>query len=143
MVAEITRCDGDGLEVFALLVLLAAAAGGVEAVEQNLFPVYLAGAVVLGLGLRLLLLGFLLLLFLFLRLDEIEERIVEQLLLEMLLEVEERHVQQVHRLVQAWIDLQLLTELGRLIESRLQEAATSSFPRENRSRSRAVSVGPR
>ena len=45
-------------------------------------------------------------------LDEVQKWIVEQLLLEVLLEVEQGHVEQIHRLIQAWIDLQLLAELG-------------------------------
>ncbi len=144
VIAQIAGGDCDRLEVLALLVLFAATAGGVEAVEQDLFPIYLAGALILGFRLRRLG-GFalLLLLFLLLSLDEIEEWIVEKFLLEVLLEVQQRHVEQVHRLIEAWIDLELLTELGRLIKTRLQEAATSSLLRANLSRSRAVSVGPR
>jgi len=38
---------------------------------------------------------------LFLGLDHLEEGVAEQLLLQVLLEVEQRHVQQIHRLVQA------------------------------------------
>ena len=69
----------------------------------------------LGRRLLHLLLGLLgLLVVLFFRLDELEERIIQQLLLEVLLEIEQRHVQEIHRLVQAWIDLQLLPELGAL-----------------------------
>ena len=37
----------------------------------------------------------------------------------MLLQVEQGHVEQIHRLVQAWIDLQLLLELRALIEAGL------------------------
>src|SRR5699024_5810676 len=64
-------------------------------------------------------------------------------LLEVLLEVQERHVQQVHGLVQPWIDLQLLLELGALIETGLHRAAPPSPSDEKRARRRAVSVGPR
>jgi len=89
---------------------------GIEAVEKDAFPIDL---VVRGLffflrggflGLRALLL------FLLFRLHHLQERIVQQLLLEMLLEGEQRHVKQIHRLIQAWIDLELLAELCALIE---------------------------
>ena len=115
VVAEIARGDGDRLVVLLLLVLLSSAAG-VEAIEQDLLPVDLVVRRLLFLR-CLRLLGFRSLLFvLFLGLDHLEERIVQQLLLEVLLEVEQRHVQQIHRLVQARIDLQLLPELRALIE---------------------------
>src|SRR5437868_2292781 len=143
VVAQVARRDGDRLEVFPLLVLLATAAGGVEAIEKDFLPIDLPCALVFGLGLWLLDLGLLVLLFFFLCLDEIEERIVEELLFQVLLEVEQRHVEQIHRLIQARIDLELLPELRRLVETRLHEAATSPLSREKRSRSRAVSVGPR
>src|SRR6266550_1906027 len=61
----------------------------------------------------------------------------------MLLEIEQRHVKQIHRLVQAWIDLELLLELGRLADAWLHDAAPATDRCENRSRSRAVRVGPR
>ena len=123
MVAEIARVDRDRLVVLPLLVLLPAAAG-VEPVEQNLLPVDLV-AVRLSLlpAARRLRSRLLLLLVLVLRLDHVEERIVEQLLLEVLLEVQQRHVEQIHRLVQAWIDLELLLELRALGETRLHEAS--------------------
>ena len=113
MVGEVARVDRDRLVVLALLVLLAAAAG-VEAVEEDLLPVDLALLVLLGLrfGLRRLLLDLALVLLVLLRLDHVEEGIVEELLLEVLLEVEQGHVEQIHRLVQARIDLELLLELG-------------------------------
>ena len=115
-----------------------------RAIQQNLFPIDLAGALVLGFCLRLLFdLCLLLVFFLLLGLDQIEERIVEQLLLQMLLQVEQGHVEKVHRLVKARIDLQLLPELGRLIKAGLQDASSSSLVRESLSRSRAASVGPR
>ena len=50
-------------------------------------------------------------------LDEIEKWIVQQLLLEMLLKVQQGHVQKIHRLVQARIDLQVLPHLGGLAEA--------------------------
>ncbi len=144
MVAEIAGRDSDWLEVFALLVLLATAARGVETVEKDLLPVDLSSPLIFCLGLWLFLdLCFLLFLFVLFGLDEVEEWIVEELLFEVLLEVQQRHVEEIHRLVQAWIDLELLTELGRLVEARFHDAVTSSLSRANRSRSRAVSVGPR
>ncbi len=124
--------------------LFAAASRGVESIEENLFPIYLAGALILGLGLnRLRLFALLRLLFFLLFLDKIEKRVVQKLLLQVLLKVEEGHVEQIHRLVEAWIDLELLSELSRLIESRLHQTVTSSSSRANRSRSRAVRLGPR
>ena len=118
VVGEVARVDRDRLVVLALLVLLAASAR-VEAVEQDLLPVDLALLFLLGLGLRVLLFraALALLLVLFLRLDHVEERIVEELLLEVVLEVEQGHVEQIHRLVEAWIDLELLLELGVLSEA--------------------------
>ena len=109
VVTQIARRDGHRLEVFALFMLLASAADGVKAVEKNFLPVDLIASLLrfglLGvLGLRLV---FLFLLFL----DEVEERIVQQLLLEVLLQIEERHVEEIHRLVQAGIDLELLPKL--------------------------------
>ena len=144
VVAQVARRDGDRLKVFAFLVLFAAAARRVEAIEQDFLPVDLARALVFGFCLRGLCgLAFLLLLLVFLGLDKVEERVVEKLLLQVLLQIEQWHVEKIHRLVQARIDLQLLPQLGRLIQAGLQEAATPSLARENLSRSRAVSVGPR
>ena len=77
-----------------------------------------------------------------LRLDHVEEGIVEELLLEMRLEVEQRHVQQIHRLVEAWIDLELLLELSVLGEP-LPHAPFPMLSPAKRERSRADSVGPR
>ena len=112
MVGEIARVDRDRLVVLALLVLLTPAAR-IEAVEQDLLPVDLALLVLLGLrfGIGRLFLNLALVLLVVLRLDHVEEGIVEQLLLEVLLEVEQRHVEQIHRLVEARIDLELLLEL--------------------------------
>ena len=79
-----------------------------------------------------------------LRLDHLEEGIVEELLLEMLLEIEERHVQEIHRLIQARIDLELLLELCGLGETRPHAARPGPpFVAEKRDRNRAVNVGPR
>src|SRR4026207_171782 len=141
MIAQVARGDGHWLEVFLLLVLLAASAGGVKAVEQDLFPIDFVAALLFLRGLTVLALG-LLFFFLFF-LDEIEERIVEQLLLQVLLRIEERHVQEIHRLVKAWIDLELLPELCGLGDAGLHGAAPATDRWEKRSRSRAVSVGPR
>ena len=111
VVGEVAAVDGDWLVVLALFVLFAAAAG-VESVEENLLPIDLVvGGLFFGrrFGRRFGLGGlFLRLLLVFLRLDHVEEGIVEELLLEMLLKVQERHVEQVHRLIQARIDLELL-----------------------------------
>src|SRR6185503_800527 len=115
MVGKVACVDGDRLVILALLVLFAAAAG-IESVEQDLFPVDLVVA------LLLFLLSFdfwavLLLVLFLLEIDHLEEGVVQQLLLQMLLEVQERHVKQVHRLVKAWIDLQFLLELRALLET--------------------------
>ena len=143
MIGEIARVDRHRLVVLALLVLLAPPAR-VEAVEQDLLPIDLALLVLLrlGLGIRRLFLDFALVLLVVLRLDHVEEGIVEELLLEMLLEVEERHVEQIHRLIQARIDLELLLELGVLGEP-LPHAPFPMLSTAKRERSRAESVGPR
>ena len=145
--------DRDGLVPFTLLMLLALTAR-FEAVEQHRFPVDLVIARLLRLRLdRRLGLGEILrlrdlvgvgrLVFFILGLDKIEEGICQKLLLEMLLQVEQRHVQQIHRLVQAWIDFELLTESGTLLETWPHDVTTSSSASANRARSRAVSVGPK
>src|SRR2546425_6217959 len=91
---------------------------------------------------RLLFFGFLAVLRerdlgLLLGLHQLEERVAEQLLLEMLLQLQEGHVEEIHRLVQARIDPQLLRERGVLLQSGLHAAAV------RRARRRAVRVGPR
>ena len=89
----------------------------------------------------------------------LEERIREQLLLQVLLQVEQRHVQHVHRLVQARIDLELLPKTQALVQPSLHpvgpggdsvgstaaaaRASASPCSALKRVRSRAVSVGPR
>ena len=147
VIAEIATVDGDGLEVFLLLVLLGATAR-VEAVEENLLPVDLVS----GLFLRLLFFGLpflggaLLAVFVFILLVHLEERVVEELLLEVLLEIEERHVEEIHRLVEAGIDLDLLLHLGVLRHARSHAAPPllgRATPSAKRARSRAASVGPR
>jgi hypothetical protein len=92
--------------------LFAAATCRVESIEEDFLPVYLFSAFLLfgccffgGLGFCLLLFVF------FFRFDEVEERIIEQLLLEVLLEIEQRHVKKIHRLIKARVDLQLLPKL--------------------------------
>ena len=143
IVDQVFALDRHRLDIFARVAVGAAWHAMLGAiVEEDALPVGLV------LGLRFLL-GLVLLLFrrgrldFFLRLDELEERIAQELLFQMLLQVEQRHVEQIHRLIQARIDLELLPELRRLVETRLHEAATSPLSREKRSRSRAVSVGPR
>ena len=80
----------------------------------------------------------------FLGLHHLEERIVEKLLLEVLLQVEQGHVQEIHRLIQARIDLELLFELDVLGETRLHAGCPAvACDEAKRDRSRAVSVGPR
>src|SRR2546428_7383667 len=104
-------------------------------VEQDFLPI---GLVVLF-GFLLVLLGLLRQrdFGLLLRLDQLEERITEQFLLQVLLQVEQRHVQQIHRLIQARIDPQLLRQRRVLLQAGLHAAWV------RRARSRAVRVGPR
>src|SRR5205814_1831413 len=66
----------------------------------------------------------------FLGLDELQERVAEQLLFEMLLQVEQRHVEQVHRLEQPRIDPQVLAQADVLVQAGLHAAC----PRRSRSR---------
>src|SRR6185437_2861902 len=140
MVAQVAAVDRDGLEVLLFLALLGLTAG-VEAVEQDLLPIDLVGVLLL-LGGRLRLCCRLLLFFL-LGLHHLEEWIVEELLLEVLLEIEQWHVKQIHRLIQAWIDLQLLAELRALMQAGLHATSPLSCRNAKRERKRAVSVGPR
>jgi hypothetical protein len=125
MVAEPPSRDGDGLVVLADLALGGRPAG-IEPVEEDLFPVdgvvarrFSLRGIVLGRGIegRQVLVGRQFLVLLVVRLDEIEERIVQQLLLEVLLQVEEGHVEQIHRLVQARIDLQFLAQMRALLKT--------------------------
>src|SRR5207302_434402 len=102
-------------------------------VEQDVLPIGLVVAVLLLLRLRLLRCRRLLLF----RLDQLEKRVAEQLLFEVLLQVQQRHVQQIHRLVQPGIDPQVLPQGGVLVQPGLHAAC----PR--RARRRAVRVGPR
>jgi hypothetical protein len=59
------------------------------------------------------------------RLLQLEEGVVQQLLLNVLLKVEQRHVEKIHRLVEARVDLHLLPELRTLVESGSNAHATS------------------
>ncbi len=116
VVAQIHRLDRCRLEELLDFVLLPSSTG-VEAVEQDFLPVdfvlirwifsgFLAQAyVLLDVGLR-----------------HLQERILRQLLLEMLLQVQQGHVEQLHRLIQAWVDLHLLLELLTLEESGVESA---------------------
>jgi len=167
MIGEILRVDGDRFVPLALLVLLALPAR-LEAVEQHGLPVdvVIAGLLGLGLGrrlglgeilrLRAGLFGFRRIVVFVLGLDELEKGVLQQLLLEMLLEVDQRHVEHVHRLIEAWIRSQLLPEPRRLVQPTLHAdgssggggvdaavGAASGCSARNRSRSRVVSVGPK
>ncbi len=104
-------------------------------VEQDVLPVRLV--LVRLLLLRLLVCRGGRVLF-FLGLDQLEERVGQELLLQVLLQVEQRHVEQVHRLIKPRIDPQLLAH--RLV---LLHAAALHAASDMRARSRAVSVGPR
>ena len=138
MVGEIARLDGDGLGVLLHLELLARAAD-VEPVEEDLLPVHLLFFLLLLLLLLLVLGGFLLRGLLVLRLEQLEERIRQQLLLQVLLEVHHGHVQHVHGLVEPRIDPQLLAQ-ARLLGKTGSEAHAAG---SRRARRRDVSVGPR
>ena len=135
VVDQILGLDRHRLYVFHRLAHVPGRDAEVSAVvEQDVFPVGLVVARFFGLGLRLLRHRHLGLLF---GLDQLEEGITEQLLLQMLLEVEQRHVEEVHRLVQARVDAQLLTERRVLVQAGLHAAWV------RRARRRAVRVGPR
>jgi hypothetical protein len=131
---EVGRLHPHRLDELALLALLLPAAL-VEPRQEDLVPV--GRLRVRGLRGLLLLRGRRRELFLFLGLEHLEEGIVQQLLLEMLLEVQQRHIQQVHRLVEPRVDPQILAE-HRVLAKHLSHAAGAS-----RARRRAVSVGPR
>ena len=153
MIREMFGVDRDGLVPLTLLVLFALTAR-LETVEQHRFPVdvIVAGFLWLGFDSRLRLgqilrlrdfVGVRRLVVFVLGFDELEERIGEEFLLEVLLEVEQGHVQQIHRLIQARIDLELLSESGTLLETWPHDVTTSSSASAKRARSRAVSVGPK
>src|SRR5207302_542661 len=130
--------DRHGLDVFPRFAHVARRRARVRSVvEQDLFPVGL----VVGLGLLFVFLGLLRQRYfrLLLRLDQLEERVPEQLLLQVLLEIEQWHVQQVHGLVQPRVDAELLRESGVLLQAGLHTGC--GWPR--RARKRAVRVGPR
>ena len=74
---------------------------------------------------------------LLLRFDQLEKWIAQELLLQMLLQIQQRHVQEIHRLIQARIDPQVLPQRGVLMQAGLHAAGDS------RARRRVVSVGPR
>ena len=136
VVDQILAFDGHRLDVFARVAVRAARHPVLGAVlQQDVLPV--------GPVLRLcFLLGLLLLLgggrldFLF-RLHHLEERIAQQLLLQVLLQIEQRHVEQIHRLIQARIDAQVLPHADVLMQAGLHAAG------DRRARRRVVSVGPR
>ncbi len=120
-----------------------AAAAGVESVEKYFLPIDLVSSARLLLLRRLGRLSGRLLLVLFLVFDHVEEGIVEQFLLEVLLKIEQRHVEKIHRLVKARIDLQFLPQRRGLVHSCFHTAVPPFSVAANRARSRAVRVGPR
>src|ERR1019366_5740833 len=166
VVVEMMRADRYRLVLLPIVALLAHAARRLEPVEQDLLPVCLGVRVRVGFlhrdfGRRLQLRFRLLVgprLFLVV-LEHVEERIRKQFLLQVLLQVEQRHVQHVHRLIEARIDLELLPKAKALAEPSLHPAASggdsvgcttcagaggrSPCSALKRVRSRAVSVGPR
>ena len=80
-----------GLEILLLLELLFPAPG-IEPVQKDLFPIDFVILIVLPLLVQLHL-------FLLVGLGHLEEGVYRQLLFEVLLQVEQRHVKQLHRLV--------------------------------------------
>ena len=108
---------------------------GVESVEQDGFPVDLVPVFV-----RAVLVEFHFLLGV--ALDHLQERVFRHFLLQALLKVEQRKMKQLHRLVQARVDLHLLPELRALDEPRAEtaHAATGGL---KRLRMRSVRTGPR
>ena len=134
VVDEVPYLDGDRFGVLDGLVLGPGAAD-IEAVEQHLLPVHLLILLLLFLFLFLVggrRLGGELVVF-----HQFQERVDQQLLLEVLLQLHHRHVQHVHRLVQARIDPEVLPQADVLPQSELHATAS------NRLRNRDVSVGPR
>jgi hypothetical protein len=106
VVGEVGVFDRHRLEVLPLFELLSGTAHA-ESVEEDLLPI---GLVVL-LGLLLVRLDGLV----DFRLLHLEKRVRLEFGLQVLLEVEQRHIQQIHRLVQARVHAQLLAELCRLL----------------------------
>ena len=114
-VVQVALFNGGGLIVFARLVAFPGPAD-IEAVQEDFVPVHL----VLGLLLPLLVdlevlvvVGF----------RKLEEGVLGELLLHPGLQLEERHVDQVHRLVEARIGLRLLAGPGTLVEAGSDAAA--------------------
>ena len=111
VVVEIVALHRRGLVVLLRLVLGTPASRHLEAVHEDLLPVHLVvahglvGDVLLELDLALHV-GF----------AHLQEGVLRHLLLQMLLEIQQRHVEQLHRLVEAWVDPHLLSELGALEE---------------------------
>jgi hypothetical protein len=99
VVDQVPAFDGDGFGILQLLVLFPGSSH-LETVEQDLLPVDLILFVLL---LLLLFRSHLFRGFVF-RFQQLEERVGEQLLFEMLLKIHHRHVQHVHGLVEPWID---------------------------------------
>jgi hypothetical protein len=145
VVAQVARRGGDRLVVLLLLVLLPPAAG-IESFEQDLFPVdFVLVFLFLGLLRRGLGFGGALVLFILLGLDQLQKRVRLELLFQVLLQVEQRHVQEVHRLIQARIDLQLLSQLRTLMQSCLHQASggTGRYPGRGPTRPRSALAGAR
>gem|GEM_PF-5254537 len=112
------RCLHRGRIVALRLFVLGAAPAGVKPVQQDLFPVDLV---------LVLLLTSLLVdahIFLDVGFAHLQEGILRELLLQMGLEIQEGHVEQLHRLIEARVDLHLLSEFRALIEP-VAEAAHS------------------
>ncbi len=135
MVGEVLGLDRHRLDIFPRFAEVTGPGERISTVvEQDVFPVgfvvsllLLFGLDLVGRGCLLFLLGF----------EQLEEGVAQQLLLEVLLQVEQGHVQQVHRLIEARIDAQVLPQRRVLVQARFHAAC----PR--RARRRAVSVGPR
>ena len=112
VVLQVPHAHDRRFELLARLVLLPWAPG-VESVQQDLVPVDLVVLFVAG-----VLFGIDLEFVVGVGLGELEEGILRQLLLKAGLKVQQRHVQQIHRLVKARIDPQLLPKVGPLVQAR-------------------------
>ena len=134
MIAEVRSSGRRGkLEVTGFV--LGATSAGVESVEQDGFPVDLVLVFVCGVLVQFhFLLGV--------AFDHLQERVFRHLLLETLLKVEQRKMKQLHRLVQARVEPELLPELRALDEPR-SETAHAATGGLKRLRMRSVRTGPR
>ena len=132
MIGQIPDLDRGRLVILPLLVLGAGAAGA-ETVEEDVFPIDFFP--VFRFRLLLFLLSYVRLIFV--GLLQFEEGVDEQLFLKVLLQLQQGHIEEIHRLIQARIHPQFLLEHRALLHRDLHAAVPK------RSRSRLVRVGPK